>query len=399
MPTNVPQPSLTPTGFAAPLEADVLAGVFADLQAAFGGNLNEQLDTPQGQLATSLAAQIAATNDLYLALTNSVDPAYATGRMQDAIARIYGIRRLPPVSTVVSVTATGAPGTIIPAASLVQATDGTLYQSLAAITITQYGTAELTMAALDTGPIAAPANTLTRIYRAVPGWDAVNNPLPGTPGRDVESRFDFEQRRQASVALNAIGVLPAIRAAVLNVPGVLDAYVTENDTGSTRAVGDVQLPPHSLYVAALGGTDAAVARAIWTKKNPGCSYFGNTDVTVTENASGYSAPLPTYLVTFQRPTSLPVTVTVSIANSQSVPSNAVAQIRQVVLAAFNGEDGGPRARIGATLYSSRFYAGISALGMWAQIVDVSLTGGAASMTVDIDQVPTLDANSILVTLV
>ena len=60
MATNVPQPVLTDTGFQAPTQQQILAGVLADLNAAFGGNLNiSNLESPQGQLASSMAAIIS----------------------------------------------------------------------------------------------------------------------------------------------------------------------------------------------------------------------------------------------------------------------------------------------------------------------------------------------------
>ena len=51
--TSVPQPTFGATGFQAPAESDILAGVLADMSAALGGNLNTALSTPQGQLASS----------------------------------------------------------------------------------------------------------------------------------------------------------------------------------------------------------------------------------------------------------------------------------------------------------------------------------------------------------
>lgn len=398
MPTNVPAPTLTPAGFAVPEEIALLAGVLADFQAAFGGNLNPGLYTPQGQLATSLAALIASNNDLFLSLTNQVDPAFADGRMQDAIARIYFLSRNPPLPTTVAATITGAPGTSLPAGSLAQGTDGTIYQSVGAAVISGSGTVSVQFQALDTGPIDAPPNTLTRIYRAVPGWDAITNPTAGTPGRDVETRADFEARRAASVALNAIGVLPAVRAAVLNVPDVLDAYVTENSTASSAAVGGVTLPAHSLYVAVVGGSDADVARAIWSKKNPGCSYYGSTTVNVLDTGSGYGTPYPTYAVKFQRAAPLRVYMDVQLATNIGVPSDVQQLVRAAVLDTFAGQ-----ARIGATLFASRFYAAIAALGPWAQIVSVTV-GTTASpvgdrVTVNIDAVPALSEADITVGLV
>ena len=128
--TNVPLPTFGDTGFTSPQELEVLDGVIADFVAAFGGNMNTGLSTPQGQLATSFAAVISAFNDLFVDYTNQVDPAYASGRMQDAIARIYFLSRLGATPTVVTATCSGATGVTIPAGSLAKATDGTIYTAL-----------------------------------------------------------------------------------------------------------------------------------------------------------------------------------------------------------------------------------------------------------------------------
>ena len=57
--TNVPPCTLGPNGFQAPQQSAILAGTFADIDQAFGGGLNPSLTTPQGQLASSMAAIIA----------------------------------------------------------------------------------------------------------------------------------------------------------------------------------------------------------------------------------------------------------------------------------------------------------------------------------------------------
>lgn len=370
--TNVPQPTFGPNGFIAPLESDILAGVLADLNAAFGGNLNLAQTTPQGQLAVAMAAVLGYGNDLFLAYTNGVDPAFAAGRMQDAIARIYFLERQPALPTTVQAVCSGLTGTIIFSGAKAITTDGHIFQATGTGTISAGGTVTLPFACVTPGPIACPAGALNAIYQTIPGWDSVTNPTAGILGRDVESRADFEARRIASVALNATGVLPAIRANVLNVPDVLDVYVTENNTGSSATIGGVSIAAHSLYVAVVGGESDAIAQAIWRKKNPGCGYTGNTTVTVVDDNSGYSIPYPEYDVTFEIPTPLPVIFAINIADGPTVPANAVDQIRAAVLAAFSGSDGGQRAKIGATIFASRFYAGVASLGAWAQIVSLQV---------------------------
>ncbi len=92
-PSSVPKLAFTDAGLVVPAETDILAGVQSDMNAAFGGGLNPALETPQGQLASSQAAIIGDKNNEIAYVTNQVDPQYADGRFQDAIARIYFLTR------------------------------------------------------------------------------------------------------------------------------------------------------------------------------------------------------------------------------------------------------------------------------------------------------------------
>lgn len=401
MSTNVPAAQFTPAGLVVPTESAIKAGLWADFQAAFGGNLNQSDATPQGQLVTSLAATIGASNDLLLQLVNLVDPAFSSGRMQDAIGRIYYLSRIAATSTLVDATCSGAIGTIIPAGSLALASDGTIYQSLGEAVIGSGGSVVVSFAAIQTGPIACPTGSLSTIYRVVPGWDTITNLADGIIGRDEETPAEFEKRRSASVAGNATGILGAIRASVLSVTGVIDAYVTENATDTPAMVGGVTIAANSVYVAVSGGTNTDVARAIWSKKAPGCAYTGATTVTVTDT-DGYSTPYPTYAVKFTRASALPIFVTVTLADNGQVPAGAGDLVKAAIVAAFNGDDGGERARIGATTYALRFAPGIAALGTWCQIktitVGTTASPTASEVAVDINKIPTIDPDNIEVVL-
>jgi hypothetical protein len=378
--TNVPTVTFGARGFIAPAESAVLEGVIEDFNEAFGGDLNPALTTPQGQLAVSETAIIAETNDTFVYYTNQVDPAYATGRMQDAIARIYFLERNPALPTVVQALCSGLAGTVIPAGALALATDGNLYTCTDGGTIPVEGNITLAFACNAVGPIPCPSDTLNQIYQAIPGWDSIANPDDGVLGQNTESRIDFEARRAASVALNSIGALTSILGRVLSVAGVLDAYVTENDTNSPVTIRGFTLAANSLYVAVVGGDEDDVASAIWSKKAPGCSYNGNTTVVVYDT-NGYLAPYPSYNVKFEVPDALSVLFAVSLASNAQVPANATALIQNAIIAAFAGADGGPRTRIGSTIYASRFYAPVAALGAWVQLISLDIgSNNAAAAT-------------------
>ena len=170
----------------------------------------------------------------------------------------------------------------------------------------------------------------------------------------------------------------------------------------STAVGGYVLKPNSLYVAAYGGASADIAQAIFTKKGLGCDDNGSTTVTVTDDgptSNPYVTPKPTYDISFEIPTAVPILISISIHNNSGVPSNATTLIQTAVLAAFNGTDGGQRARIGSQIFASRFVSGIIGLGSWAQVYDVQIGVSVADQTsvlMQIDQVPTLSASDISV---
>ena len=166
------------------------------------------------------------------------------------------------------------------------------------------------------------------------------------------------------------------------------------------APGGVRLAKNSIYVSAFGGAAQDIGNAIFRKKNPGCSYNGNTSVTVQDTNAAYSPPYPTYTAKFQVPTPTGIKVAVLMQNNGGVPTTAVAGIQAAILAAFNGTDGGQKARIAGLIIGSRYYAGIAALGNWAIILRVQVGLDAANqdaVRMRADQIPTLSIDDIAVT--
>jgi hypothetical protein len=184
---------------------------------------------------------------------------------------------------------------------------------------------------------------------------------------------------------------------------ILNNTQTVSSESLTSAFGGVQLAANSLYVAAYGGSAQAIGQAIFNKIGPGCNMNGNTTVTIVDQgttANPYLPPYPTYQMQFNIPTATPVLFSISMQNNAGVPSNAVTLVQNAVIASFNGQDGGPKARIGSWLFASRYMANIQALGSWAAIYEIQLGISSAnlfSLLMQINQVPTLSASNISVT--
>lgn len=401
--TNVPDIVWSATGLTLPAESAILAGVQADMNTAWGGGMNLNLQTPQGQLAQSYTAIIGDKNAAIAYIANQVDPNNSAGRWQDAIGSIYFLERIAASGTVSNFPCNGQVGTIVPAGSIVVDTAGYQYVALASGTIGASGTVTIAFQNLTVGPIGVATGALT-IYKAISGWESVTNPNSFALGTLVESRADFEFRRQNSVALNAVNSPQAILANVLNTAGVLDAYVIDNPTNSAVTVGatSYSVAANSVYVAAAGGTSAAIAEAIYQKKSLGCSYNGNTTYVLTDTSSPAGPPYPSYTIKYETPMQVPIFIAVDIVNSTSLPSNIVALVQAAVTAAFTGADGGVRARIGAELLASRYYAGVVGVAPGVQLISVFIGQAASptglSTTMGIDQEPTLITADITVTL-
>ena len=402
MATNVPQIQWVNGAPVLPAELDILAGVQEDIDDAFGGGVNPSLSTPQGQIAQTETAIIGDKNSQIAYIANQVNPVFASGIWQDAIGQIYFISRIPGSGTVVSATCTGASGTVIPAGSVAQDNNGYLYSSLADTTIPTTGSVAVSFQNQTQGAISCPIGALNTIYTAIAGWDTITNAQAGTLGKVVESRAAFEARRAASVAGNSVNSLQSIFSAVTQVPNVTGAFVVDNPTNASITYGatNYTLVANSLVVSAVGGADADVANAIWSKKPPGCNYNGNTTVTVYDN--NYNPPVP-YSVKFLRPTAVPIYFVVQIKNSVLLPSNIVQLVQNAVLQSFNGQDGGTAVTVGGSSYSGRYFTNINAVNPNVNVIEVYIGKTANPTTLfinmGIDQVPTLSITNITVTLV
>lgn len=400
MTSAVPSIQFTQTGLVVPTEAEILAGVQADINSAFGGGLNPALETPQGQMASSQTAIIADKNAQIAEIANQVNPDYADGRWQDAIAKIYFLTRIPASGTVVTATVTGLNGTVIPVGAQAQnSSTGDIYTCTSGATIGVSGSATVVFTAVVPGPAACASGALDTIYQLIPGWNTITNASAGAVGRYAETRQEFETRRAASVALNSNGSVQSVYANVLAVSGVLSAYAIDNPTSAPVTTGGVTLDANSLYVAVVGGIDMDVAEAIWQRKSAGCSYVGTTSVIVYDTTN-YQSPYPQYTVKFTRPTNVPIFFDVQIRTNSRLPTNINTLIQNAIISAFSGGDGGSAASIGADMFASRFYYPVALTDPNVEIVSIKIgttTPGALDyLSFNIDQFPTINAADITV---
>ena len=382
-------------GIIVPEASEIKESFQAALTNAFGTDLSLDDATPQGVLIDDLTTEKQLDNAQLLYFMNQLNPDTADGVWQDAIGAIYSIQRKPATASIANCICYGVPGTVLngintsnPATA--QSVNGDIFQCVNTVTIPANGqTSEIPFICTETGEKPVGANTVNSIYQKVMGWDAVNNPNGGTLGAEAESRDNFESRRKDSLALNATGSLGSVKAALLNINGVSDVFVWENDGDTSLTYRGVTMGPHSIYTCIQGGSSDDIGEAIYKSKSAGCDTNGSNVATYTDDYTGV-----VYSYNYTTPTAIPLYIQVNIGAGIS---NAVKeQIMNALIDNFNGtaNDSYTKITIGDSIYASRFSAVISNLdisGVLLKSVKVSRNGTTWQdvFLLDIDELPTL----------
>lgn len=362
--------------------------------------LNTSQQTPQGQIATSLADIINNKNIDLLTLANNLDIDKASGIWLDMLVKLWALERKPAEPTVVSCTVTGLQGTTITEGiSQAQDTEGNVYVASSTVTIGATGSATVNFHNIKGGAIGCAANTLTTILTTTSGWDTINNPAAGATGTDAESDADLRKRYKNLVANNASGTLSGLVSAILALDGVLDCAGAENTTGSNISVGGYTINPNRYAISILGGNDSQIAETIYNKKSAALQN-GNTTVSYTDPVINQ-----TYNFSIVRPSQLSYYFNITLANQASLPVNIADLVKDAIYNNFYGLTADAiRVKINSTTYSSRFFSPINSIS-GIDIVSITMAskpeGGSLSaygnsVVCNFDEYPYLDKSNIAV---
>lgn len=239
------------------------------------------------------------------------------------------------------------------------------------------------------GPLGEPANSITNILVPVTGLDSVYNPVVATTGLYLETDEELRERFRNSKFIRAANIIEALIDALKNVEGVTDVMVYENDTNDTDILG---IPAHSFMPIVLGGQTTLIANAVWENKPTGILSFGNTTVQVADSQGIFHA------ISFQRPTEVPIYISISITDTGGLAGDAAIKIKQAILdyvrdTYFIGDD---------VIYS-RFYTPVNSVpGHMVNSLTIGTAPspiGTSNIVIDFDEVATFDIDNIVVSIV
>lgn len=280
---------VTPSGFSRPSVQELLALIQADQRAEIAQALDLSTESVLGQVNGIIANQLGTAWEALEAVHDGNDPDRAEDDAATSLAKITGTERAGASRSQFegssAALVTLASGTTLQAGihfAHVTGKPDVRFTPQVDFTAALDGDYALDFESENTGPVQAPANTLTVIATPVIGWSSVNNPEDATLGRDADDDQDLFVRREQGLALSGSSGTDQIRADVLAVKDVTSCQVFENYTDVTNDQG---LPPKSFQVVLwddAGADNGAVAQAIWGSKPGGIEPIGDQLGTATD---------------------------------------------------------------------------------------------------------------------
>ena len=327
-------PAITSAGLSISSYSDILADNLEQYLAAYGQNAYLGPDTAIYQFISVLSLKhYDCTQGLQMNYTNRA-PQSAMGAAMDSLFKLNGLARKAASYSTCPVTLSGTPRAVI-TDGFVSDSNGNQWQLPSPVMIGSGGTVTVTATCTELGAISAAAGTITNMAAGLTGgWTGVANAVAATAGQAVEADSAFRARQSVSQALPSQTRLAGTKAAIAAVPGVTLYNVFDNPTGTTDSFGT---PAHSLTCVVQGGTDLAVATAIFNNCGIGCltngatpSEAGSTSVNVSDPNTGDVAAIG-----FYRPSIVPVYVSISVHGLAGWTTAFEAQIQAAVAAYLN----------------------------------------------------------------
>ncbi len=318
---------LSELGFEPKTFEEIQSDVKARLRTYFGTGTETDTDSTVMNLVNPLLIEIEEGWEGASEVYGVMNPNAAEGAALDNIGSITNTPRLEGEQSTVLMEAEGTEGASIPQYFKRSVQDsGAIFQTTEAHELPEVGSQpyEFTMTALEDGPIAAIAGTVT-IGSLPSGVTTMTNSEDAEVGSYDETDEEYRVARPTRLSAIAGGTVVSIRNALLTIDDVTAATVFENDTDYTDDEG---LPPHSIRPLVLGGDDQDIWDMLGVKKGAGTYTYGSEVGTYTDPVDDQE-----FTMRFDRVTSIDIYVAVDITEiDDNYPATGDQDIEDAILA-------------------------------------------------------------------
>lgn len=294
---------LTDQGFNPARLEDVREAIVAQYRRRFGQNVRVDDESVNGQLIGLFSEAVADLWEVAEDVYTAAYPGSATKQSLRDLVALAGISANPATFSTVALTLTGTSGTPVPAGTVFRDPNppNVRWVSSEDVEISG-GTATVAASPETSGPVVGLAGTITEVVTPVSGLTAVTNQTDAELGQNAETDAALRTRFRQSFRIGGGSSVEAVRATVLNLDGVTECLVTENDSDQVDSDGR---PPRSFEVVVRGGTDQEILDAIWLSKPAGITAYGVNVTGTTVDSTGAAQT-----VRFTRPVAVDVYIEV-----------------------------------------------------------------------------------------
>lgn len=342
---------LTDQGYLAPSYEELLDSVQDDFLRVFPSDLVLTSNSNAGILSRLIAwreyEQIQAQQQVYYSAFVST----ATGSALDRLGANVGLPRKVdrPASATLTIVTDGE--YLIEAGTQFETEDGYIFDLTDDVLTTLEGDkwqAVGNAEAEDTGAITnVEPNTITVVYNPDESIISVTNPEKASGGQDYEEDSQYRARLIAENANQPSPTLNGVRSALLNVQGVREVNIVENQFATTDKYGN---PPYSVHIYCLGGTKQDIADCLISHIAVGITLAGSVECDAVDVAGN------TKQVYFDYATDRPIFVNVKIkTNAEWNVDEGSNYVKDTIVEFIN------QLKMGDTVYLTKLYPQIYAI--------------------------------------
>lgn len=265
---------------------DVRDNIIKRYKEVYGSDIDLNTANADGVFVNDIAIIINNILQVMKSLYSNLDVDTASGIYLDALCKLANVNRLPATHSVASLIVTSqyttgsdvtfgdvdSNGNVLNQITFVD-NSGTEWRSNASVTLGPGESTEITATCVESGPIVAPAGWINQTMLTMNlSVQQKQNAIQGT---NEESDTELRFRRAQSSGANGITVLESLVGAMLEISGINDVYIYNNNTLSDITTTDTTvIKPHCVYVIIrtqknININDSIIGELIYKKLTPG----------------------------------------------------------------------------------------------------------------------------------
>lgn len=283
---------------------DVRDAIIKRYKEVYGSDIDLSTASADGVFINDMALIINNILQIMKSLYSNLNVDTASGVYLDALCRLANVNRMSATKSTASIIVkslltTGDPvtfgdvdenGNVVNQITFVDKA-GTEWVSDASVTLGPGESAEVKVTCTEAGPVDAPAGWINQTMLVMNlGVTQMENAIRGS---NEETDTELRQRHAQSSGANGISVLESLVGALLEVTGIDDVSIYNNNTleNATAKDGTV-IAPHNIYVVirqqkGLNIDDSTIGDLIYTKLTPGIKTTASAVVSANGIAKSY----------------------------------------------------------------------------------------------------------------